>query len=125
MIATSRESNNQSEPTTRELMVTIQELTQAMCEGFERMDQKFERVDGVLSTLQIGQDNLLVEVHDIKRRVVHLEFQMADVQDSLNDLSEAEAKDAMASINHEQRIVRLEKINNIQAVSPEYLTEIE
>jgi predicted nucleic acid-binding Zn-ribbon protein len=111
MISALPKLNNEPEPTTRELL--------------ELMYAGFERINGVLSTLQLGLDNLLVEVLDVKRRVVHLEVQVADVQDSLDDLSEAESKDAMASINHESRIIRLEKINNIESASLQHLAEIE
>ena len=153
MIAAPTKSNNQSEPTMSDLMDSIAELrgmfvglsdnhenltssqeslvrshenlTKTVSNLSETMNVGFDRIDGVLSTLQFGQDNLLVEVLDIKRRVIKLEFQMADVQDTLSDLGEAETKDALASMNHEVRIVRLEKINNIESVSVSHLREIE
>ena len=125
MIAAPPKSNNQSEPTIRDTMDSIADLREVVTSLAESMNVGFEKVWGVLSTLQLGQDNLLVEVRDIKRRVVNLEFQFADFQDRFSDLSEAEEKDALASISHEERIVRLEKINNIQAVSPLHLREIE
>jgi uncharacterized protein YlxW (UPF0749 family) len=114
MIAAPIKSESSPEPTISDVMVIL-----------VGMNTRFERVESVLSMLQIGQDNLLVEVRDIKRRVTHLEYQIADLQDSVDDLFDAEAKDATASISHEGRIIRLEKMHSIKAVSPQHLAEIE
>ena len=124
------------ESTISDVMVAVRDLTDAMQTGFakaeERMDDefaqvsgRFEKVERGIRSLQTGQDNLTERVGDVHRRVVNLEHRVEDVRDSLADITEAEEKDAEATINHEYRISHLEKLGGIKNVPPKHLAGLE
>ena len=96
---------------------------------FEAVDEKF---DSMLELMMSGFevvcarfDHVDQEIHDVKTRVVRLEDSMDEVKYSAEVLTGAEEKDAESSINHEERIQRLEKINKIKAIPPSHLIDIQ
>jgi hypothetical protein len=91
----------------------------------DKVDGRLDKHDGLIGLLIIGQDNLLSETREVKQRVIHHEDSMEEVQYSLGVLTKAEEKDAEATINHELRLQSLEKINNIKAIPPAHLTDIQ
>jgi hypothetical protein len=92
-----------------------------MSDFMSAVNARFDRNEEVIQSLVVGQSLLLEETRDIKRRVVGLEYSMDDVQYSISTLTRAEEKDAEATINHENRLQRLEKLNKIKAISPAHL----
>ena len=100
------------------------DLASAMQYGFEKVyecfdavDERFDRLEGRTDKVEEGLEYLKVEVRDVKARVIHLEASMEEVQESLANLENAEEKDAKATINHEIRIQKLEKVNKIKPVA--------
>jgi len=89
----------------------FESIIELMMAGFESVYTRFDRVDQ--------------EIRDVKTRVGRLEDSMEEVQYSLAVLTKAEEKDAEATINHEGRIQRLEKINKIKAIPPTHLIDIQ
>ena len=97
---------------------------------FEQVDAQFEQMvtrgdtqEGLIQLLVKGQESLLSETRDIKRRVVRLEYAMEDVQESLGILTDAEEKDAVATMNHEKRISDLEQIHKIKPITLSHLSD--
>jgi predicted nucleic acid-binding Zn-ribbon protein len=116
-------------PTNDAPEMTLQEFGKIMAEALlvlaETMQNGFDRIDERLDSLNNRVDNLELEFQDMKTRIIRLEYSMGDVQEMLVDLTHAEEKDAIATMNHEDRIIRLEKISDIYSVSPSHLTDIE
>ena len=104
--------------------LTTEKFELTMSEFVSTINARFDRNEEVIQSLVLGQGLLLEETRDIKRRVIGLENSMDDVQYSISALSRAEEKDAEATINHKNRIKRLEKLNNIEANSPSHLVDI-
>jgi hypothetical protein len=121
--------------TSEQFELRITEVLESMNAGFSRMDRKFSEIDkrfgGIDARLDShdkqfinlieGQNNLLLITQNIQYRVGNLEVSMEEIKEDLGVLTEAEEKDAMASINHEFRIIRLEKRND---VAPESLPHL-
>jgi hypothetical protein len=84
-------------------MITLDQLNTVLD---EKLDSRF----GIMMTMI---QSLTETTSDIQHRVIHLEYQMEQVKETLEDLGNAEDKDALATINHERRISRLEKMQNI------------
>ena len=115
-----------------ELMDTaFADLASAMQYGFEKVyerfdevDERFDRLEGRTNKVEEVLEYLKVEVRDVKTRVIHLESSMEEVQESLSNLENAEEKDAKATINHETRIQKLEKVNKIKSKPVAHLLNI-
>ena len=107
----------------------IDGVLKTMNDRFEVVDEKF---DSMLELMMSGFESVYArfdhvdqEFVEVKTRVGHLENSMEGVQYSLVALTKAEEKDAKATINHEERLQRLEKIFKIKAVSPAHLIDIQ
>jgi archaellum component FlaC len=96
-----------------------------MMAGFESMDARFNRVESHLDRHDKQIASLSENVRDVQSRTIHLEESMEEVQYSLAVLTKAEEKDAEATINHELRLQRLEKINKVKAIPPSHLIDIQ
>jgi prefoldin subunit 5 len=102
----------------------IDSLKSSMREGFAKVHDRLEKVELVESTLLKLNDNLSVSVDEIGRQVTQLVHQVATVQETLTDLTEAETKDALATINHEKRIIRLENLSKIKPSTLKHLKKV-
>jgi hypothetical protein len=93
-----------------EKYVTKDEFTTAMAElkaMMVIMASNFERVFAI--------------TRDIQRQLGNIEGFIAEIQENLADVTNAESLDAIASINHEARIARLERRNSIKPIPPAHL----
>ena len=52
------QNSNEYEPTIKDVMASIQDLTEAVQTGFERVEKGHDRHEGILTTLVEGQQNL-------------------------------------------------------------------
>ena len=93
-------------------------------ERFDEVDERFDRLEGRTDKVEEGLEYLKVEVRDVKARAIHLESSMEEVQESLANLEYAEEKDAKATINHETRIQKLERLNKIKPKPVAHLLNI-
>jgi len=113
------------EPSVREAIRPLASAMVVMIEHLIKLDEKvdagFERVERTLVSLHEGLELLREDVGDLKRRVGKLEYTVSDIQEMLVELTHAYEKDAEATINHEARIARLEKVNNLHSLSPRHL----
>lgn len=131
-----KKSKMTKEPTVSDVMGAVQDLTEAMQAGFTKVEERindefgqvggrFERIERSIRTFHAGQENLAETINDTHRRVVNLEHRVEDVRETLSDITEAEEKDAEATINHEFRISHLEKIGGVKSVPPKHLAGLE
>jgi hypothetical protein len=82
--------------------------------AMDLIDKRFEVIITMLTELtQI--------VREDKRKIDTLENDTEEMKENHFALEEAEGKDALASINHEHRIIRLEKRQNIIPNTPYHL----
>lgn len=95
-----RKSKEIKEPTLGEVLAVMNErfalVENKIDQRFEMMNERADGVDARLGDLQRGQTKL--------------QNQVADIQDDLTSVLHASDKDALTIINHERRIVRLEKV---------------
>lgn len=124
----SEKKSGDTEPTITDVMgvvqnlsVSVQDLTEAVQAGFEKVENKLARHEGILTALHEGQGNLTEKVEDVRRRVVNLEHGIEDMRESLADITGAEEKDAKATLNHEHRISHLEKLGGIKGIPTKHL----
>ena len=117
-------------PTTSE--ATLNEVLHAVQKGFssaeerteiefKQLHERIEKVERGVRFLRTDMNNLKEQVGDIQRRSINLEHRSADIIETLGALSDAEDKDAEASINHERRIAHLEKLGGIKSTPPAHL----
>ncbi len=104
---------------------TLRDVLDVMNSGFERIEGRFEAVDTRLGNIETRLESVETNLVDVQQRVIKLEGKVDDIQEDLRALVSAEEKDAVATINHEERIVRLEGLNNIPSAPPTHLTDIE
>lgn len=104
---------------------TLLDVLEAVQGGFARLEKEYDRHEGILTTLVAGQQNIAEQVGDIQRRVINLEHSVEDVKESLIDITNAEEKDATATINHEQRISHLEKLGGIKSIPVAHLANLD
>jgi predicted nucleic acid-binding Zn-ribbon protein len=93
----------------------------SMREGFAKVHERIDKVELVGRTLLKQQDLLSVRVDAISQQTTNLVYQVATIQETLTDLTEAETKDALATINHEKRIIRLENLSKIKPSTLKHL----
>lgn len=112
----------EKEPTIKEVMgvvqtlaVSVQDLTEAVQGGFQKMEEKMEK----------GFNDLGYRVTAVEKRVGTIETTLESMQETLESIEHAVDKDAEAVVNHESRISHLEKINNIVSVPVAHLAGIE
>ena len=81
----------------------IDALSEAMIDGFGRIEMRLDRVEGEVVEVK-------VELHELNRRVGSLEMKVDGVDERLESLERAFDKDSVTLVKHEIRIRKLEKI---------------
>jgi len=114
-----------NEPTIIDVMGVVKDLAVSVKDLTEAVQGGFAKIESSIFTLQTGQQNLSEQVGDIQRRVINLEHGVEDMKESLIDITNAEEKDAEATINHEHRISHLEKLSGIAGIPVAHLVGLE
>lgn len=86
---------------------TLGEVLAVMNERFTLVENKIDQRFGMMNERADGVD---ARLGDLQRGQTKLQNQVADIQDDLTSVLHASDKDALTIINHERRIVRLEKV---------------
>lgn len=86
---------------------TLGEILAVMNERFALVENKIDQRFGMMNERADGVD---ARLGDLQRGQTKLQNQVADIQDDLTSVLHASDKDALTIINHERRIVHLEKV---------------
>ncbi|MBA3788890.1 hypothetical protein H0X32_00655 [Patescibacteria group bacterium] len=98
--------------------VTNEKFDETMSKLFDMLEVRFSFIDEQFR-------NLWEVTRNIELRVIKIEYSLEEIKENLSALTEAEGKDALASINHEHRISALERRSNIKPNSPQHLLELD
>ena len=103
-------SNIEKEPTITEVVVAIQDLTEAVQAGFARHEEILGHHDKLLNTLVTGQENLTERINVVDQRLSATQNRVEDVAEMLEDMTEVVDENRDVLFKHEERITILEKI---------------
>ena len=97
------------EPTIKDVMGSVQDLTEAVQAGFERLETGSDRHEQILKTLHEGQENFRGQLKDFGTSLTNTQNRVEDVADMVESLTQVSDKDHMSIVDHEHRILHLEK----------------
>jgi septation ring formation regulator EzrA len=123
-----RKFNTNKEPTLTSVMGAVQDLTEVMQIGFAKVEGRFEHLEQRMDSTDIGfssmnerMDGIDARLGDVQRKLTKVENKVEDIQDDLTSALHATGNDGSAILNHEHRIVHLEKLGGIKSVPAKHL----
>ena len=93
------------EPTITNVMVAVQDLTEAVQVGFAKNDTQHDEIRDSLNDLGY-------RVTAVEKRTGSLENAIDDMKETLEGVAKAVDKDSLAILDHERRVRHLEKTND-------------
>ena len=97
-------------PTLGGVVKSVQDLTLAVQSGFQHMEARFDGVENRLGGVEGRLGEVEQELRGVSRRVGSLEEKVEDMDETLSAVAKAVDKDAVTILDHERRIVKLEKV---------------
>ncbi len=110
MKGSEKKSKEIKEPTLGEILAVMNERFTLVENKIDQVENKTDQVDLRSRTMNDRMDGIDTRLGDLQRGQTKLHNQIVDIQDDVTSVLHASDKDALTIIDHERRIVRLEKV---------------